>query len=68
MTKIPTQRKKQLICLEEIAKAFELGKEYTEKEVNETIKAYFEDYCTIRRNMIAEKIIIRDRDIYTRIK
>lgn len=68
LLKIPTQRKKQLICLEEIVKAFEMGKKYEEKEVNEIIKQYFDDYCTIRRNMIAEKLISREGHIYTRIR
>lgn len=67
LIKIPTQRKKQLICLEEIAKAFEIGKNYEEKEVNEIIKEYFDDYCTIRRNMIAEKILKREGNTYIRI-
>ena len=34
---IPVQRKKKLICYELIAKRFELGRVYEEKEVNEII-------------------------------
>ena len=68
LIKIPTQRKKQLICLEEIAKAFEFEKKYQEKEVNEIIKKYFDDYCTIRRNMIAEKLLSREGHVYSRIR
>ena len=61
---IPAQRKKQRICLEEIAKAFESGKSYEEKEVNEIIKAYHEDFCTLRREMICEHIMEREGSVY----
>lgn len=65
---IPTQRKKERICLEEIAKNFEIGKEYDEIEVNQIIENYYEDYCTLRRDMISEKIMNRDGRTYTRIQ
>ena len=65
---IPSQRKKERICLEEIAKSFEIGKEYDEKEVNDIIKGFFEDYCTIRRDMLAEQIMERSGTVYVRIR
>lgn len=61
---IPAQRKKERICLEEIAKSFEKGKVYDEKEINEIILEYFDDYCTIRRDMISEKMISREGTKY----
>ncbi|MBE5950789.1 MAG: metalloregulator ArsR/SmtB family transcription factor [Lachnospiraceae bacterium] len=61
---IPAQRKKQRICLEEIAKTFEPGKEYEEKEVNDKILQFHDDFCTIRRDMISEHIMKRDGNIY----
>lgn len=63
---IPSQRKKERICLEEIAKTFEIGKSYEEKEVNEMIEGFFDDYCTIRRDMISEGIMKREGTIYVR--
>lgn len=63
---IPAQRKKELICLEEISKSFEIGKEYDEKEVNEKIENFFDDYCTIRRDMISEGIMKREGTKYMR--
>ncbi len=65
---IPVQRKKKLICYEQIAAHFEIGKSYEEKEVNEIILPIHEDYCTIRRDMISEGIFRRDGSRYTRIK
>lgn len=63
---IPAQRKKELICLEEISKSFEIGKEYDEKEVNEKIENFFDDDCTIRRDMISEGIMKREGTKYMR--
>ena len=65
---IPAQRKKEKICLEEIAGSFEIGKEYDEKEVNSIIKGFFDDYCTIRRDMISEGIMQRKGTVYVRKK
>lgn len=61
---IPSQRKKEKIILEEIAKSFEKGKVYTEREVNILIADYFDDFCTLRRDMIAEHILERDNMNY----
>lgn len=63
---IPVQRKKARIVYEEIIKAFELGKEYSEREVNIIIADFHDDFCTIRRDMIAEKLLERYETIYKR--
>ncbi|MBQ1946085.1 MAG: metalloregulator ArsR/SmtB family transcription factor [Clostridia bacterium] len=65
---IPAQRKKRRIVLEEIAKDFEMGKTYDEKEVNLIIAAYHDDFCTIRREMILEGLMARDHQTYWRIE
>ena len=64
---IPAQRKKELIVLEEIAKAFEKGRDYTEREVNLIIADFNDDFCTIRRDMISEKILTRDNMLYRKL-
>ena len=61
---IPTQRKKERIVLEEIAKAFEPDRTYTEREVNIIIADFHDDFCTLRRDMVAEKLLIRDKNQY----
>ena len=50
--------------LEEIAKSFEKGWEYTEREVNIIIAYFNDDFCTIRCDMISEGIITRENMIY----
>ena len=61
---IPAQRKKERIVLEEIAKAFEAGRIYSEREVNIIIADYHDDFCTIRRDMISEGLMERDEKGY----
>ncbi len=64
LTHLPTQRKKREIVLSEIAKRFVAGRLYTEKEVNEIIHAFHEDHCTVRREMIACGLMVRERETY----
>ncbi len=61
---IPVQRKKKIICYEQIAARFEPGKVYTERELNAIIASFHEDYCTIRRDMISEGLLRRDGNRY----
>ena len=68
LKRIPTQRKKREIVLAEILSQFEFNREYGEKEVNEIILNYHEDFCTIRREMIAFGMMTRDHEIYKRVK
>ena len=49
-------------------KAFELGRVYEEQEVNEILLRFHEDYCTIRRDMISEKLMEREGIAYKRIQ
>lgn len=61
---IPAQRKKERIILEEIAKAFEKGKVYSEREVNIIIADFHDDFCTIRRDMISVGLLERKDNQY----
>ena len=68
LTQIPTQRKKREIVLYEILNQFELDREYDEKQVNESVLRYHEDFCTIRREMIAFGMMTRHHETYKRVK
>ena len=61
---IPVQRKKRLIVLEKIAEQFEPERIYAEKEVNLIIADFHDDFCTLRREMIAEGLMERDKNQY----
>lgn len=61
---VPVQQKKRNIVLEEIAKLFEKGKAYPEREVNIIIADVHDDFCTIRREMVDAHILYRENNIY----
>lgn len=65
---IPAQRKKERIILEVIVDSFEFDKKYTEREVNLIIADFYDDFCTLRRDMISENLLERSGNVYWRVK
>ncbi|MDE7095671.1 MAG: metalloregulator ArsR/SmtB family transcription factor [Anaeroplasmataceae bacterium] len=65
---IPTQLKKERVILEVIAEAFNFDKLYSEREVNIIIADFYDDFCTIRRDMVSEHLLGRNNKEYWRIK
>ncbi len=65
---IPAQRKKERIILEVIVQEFEYDRIYSEREVNIIIADFYDDFCTIRRDMIGEGLMDRDARGYWRLK
>lgn len=61
---IPVQRKKRRIVLEKLAESFEPGRVYAEREVNLLIANFHDDFCTLRRELIAEGIMERANGQY----
>jgi len=61
---IPAQLKKKIVILERLAEQLELGKAYAEKEINEFLKRYHEDYATLRRELIMQQFMYRENEIY----
>ena len=56
----PAQRKKFEVLLRHVAKAFEPGTHYTEKQVNEILSFYSDDTATLRRSLVAHKLMDRE--------
>lgn len=65
---IPAQQKKERIVLEVIAQTFEYDRVYSEREVNIIIADFYDDFCTIRRDMIGEGLLDRNMEGYWRVK
>ena len=57
-----SKEKNKLVILKVIAEQFEDSKKYTEKQVNEIIKAIYSDYATIRRYLIEYGFMGRKSD------
>ena len=51
-----------------IADAFEYDRIYSEREVNIIIADFHDDFCTIRRDMVAENLLDRDSGGYWRTR
>lgn len=64
LTGLPMQQKKFEVILRYVVKDFESGKKYTEKEVNEILTRYHEDYASLRRGLIVAKFMVRNHGIY----
>ena len=65
---IPSQWKKREIVFAYILRDLKPGRDYSEKEINETILACHDDYCFIRREMIALGLMTREHETYRVIK
>ncbi|WP_019910646.1 DUF2087 domain-containing protein [Paenibacillus sp. HW567] len=64
LRQIPAQYKKKLIALQFMVEKLEPGVVYTEKEINEFIKQFHEDFATIRREFIMHQFMYRQNDKY----
>lgn len=64
LRQIPAQYKKKLIALEYMASQLKPGVVYTEKEINDFIKPFHEDYATIRREFIMHQFMYRQNERY----
>ncbi|MDR7870794.1 MAG: metalloregulator ArsR/SmtB family transcription factor [Tissierellaceae bacterium] len=65
---LPVQNKKKQIVLEKIVESFEWNKIYTEKEVNLMIADFYDDFCTIRRDLVGFNLMERKDGLYKRIE
>ena len=57
---IPNQMKKLLAVLRYVAKDFQIGTVYSEKEVNRILEKYNQDYAQLRRELVEFKFMARE--------
>lgn len=57
---LPSQRKKLEAILRYVVRAFEVGKRYSEKRVNEILAQYHEDTATLRRELVGYGLMQRE--------
>ena len=68
ITVIPAKRTRRRLLLDQVAQAFEPGRRYPEKDVDEILKAVVDDHCTLRRYLVDEAFLSRTAaGIYWRI-
>lgn len=64
LLRLPVQKKKRNIVLNEFAKNFKPDIKYNEEDINKIIMKNYDDYCTIRRLLIEEGVLKRDKQTY----
>ena len=60
------QLKKRKVLLDLIVRDFEPGRSYTEQEVNFKILDHYDDYCTLRRELVDFGLLRREKGTYYR--
>ena len=68
LVQLPAQHKKRVYILEFFLQKFDPNRIYTEAEVNVIIQRYYDDFCTIRREFIINKMMTRAAGRYHRNK
>ena len=70
LTEIPASRAKRQVLLQRLALEFDVGRRYTEREVNEILFTFHPDWSTLRRYLVDEGLLDRehvdDQDLYWR--
>ena len=66
LKEIPGQQRKLEIVLLRLAEEFEPGKRYSEKRVNEILKAFYPDVAILRRELVKQKLLVQAGGYYWR--
>ncbi len=64
---LPVQEKKLLVVLRHLARDFQPGERYSEKQVNEMLRRYHVDTAALRRYMVDNKLLERSEGVYWRL-
>jgi hypothetical protein len=63
---MPAARGRRRLLLEHVVQVFEPGERYPEKEVNALLRAFTDDYVTVRRYLVDEDLLSREAGVYWR--
>jgi DNA-binding MarR family transcriptional regulator len=66
LREIPAKQSKRLIILTRLSLEFEPGVRYSEREVNATLRRLHDDYASLRRYLVDEKLLTREKGQYWR--
>jgi hypothetical protein len=66
ITGIPVSHPKRRVLLEHVVQVFEPGERYPENEVNALLRAFTDDYVTVRRYLVDADLLSRDAGVYWR--
>ena len=66
LVSIPAQQSKKRIVLDHIARVFEIGVRYREREVDAVLRAFHPDYAALRRYLVDDGFLSREQGVYWR--
>lgn len=66
LVSIPSAHGKRVVVLEHIAACFEPGVKYPERAVDAILRAWHDDYVSLRRYLIDEDLMAREHSMYWR--
>jgi excisionase family DNA binding protein len=66
LKQIPAKRSRREIVLRILSGAFEPGRDYRESEVNEILTGFHPDFCTLRRELVMGRHLVREAGRYRR--
>ena len=66
LTEIPTRRSNRLVVLERLCLEFDIGRHYTEPQVNDILGAFHPDTASLRRYLVDEELLDREAARYWR--
>jgi hypothetical protein len=66
IVQLPAARGKRRVLLEHIAAVFEPGVRYPEREVDATLRAWYDDHAALRRYLVDEDLMAREAGVYWR--
>lgn len=66
LVSLPSTRSKRLVVLDHVAKVFELGVRYPEREVDALLRVFHDDHAALRRYLVDEAFLSRAEGLYWR--
>jgi hypothetical protein len=66
LREIPARLNKRRIVLSRLSLEFEVGVRYPEREVNQTLRRFHEDHAALRRYLVDEGFLSREKGVYWR--
>jgi hypothetical protein len=64
--RLPVKLAKRLVVLDYVAQAFEVGRRYPEREVDDALRRFYDDWAALRRYLVDEGFLERADGLYWR--
>jgi hypothetical protein len=64
--RLPVKLAKRLVVLDYVAQAFDVGRRYPEREVDDALRRFYDDWATLRRYLVDEGFLERADGLYWR--